>query len=850
MAAGELRGRLAHQQQHVARLGELGGDAAPDVGDVGDGSDDERRRDGVPPPVGAGVLVVQRVLAGDERGPVGDGRVVAAAHGGDELAEGARAPRVAPREVVEQRHAVGIGADGDDVADRLVDDGVGHRLGVVQPVPRVDADAHGDAVGVAWIGEHDTIAWPVTARADERPDHRAAADLVVVAVDGRRLGSDVAVGEQAQQRRGRILDAPCPWRAVGHREVGGHPALRPAVVEEGGVEVEHDRPAVAHDQPAVTGEGAEVGELDTMAVAAGLQLGETRRRHGEDHPLLGLGQPDLPRRQARVLERDGRQLDVGAGALGHLPDRRRQAAGTAVGDRCPQVVGAGEHVDQQLLGDGVTDLHAGAGDGAGGGVHRGAGERCPADAVAAGASAEDDDPVAGGRAGRKGTVGGDTEAAAEDQRVRREAGVVEDRSGDRRQPDLVAVVGHAVDHAVADAGRMQGPVWQLVERQVGRTEAQHVGDGDGPVSGAHHVPDHTSDTRVGAAERLDRGGVVVGLGLEGDGRALAERHDAGVADERRAHERSGDRVRRLAQLGQQRRHLGAVIDGDRGTERLVRAVLAPRLGQGLQLDVGRVAPGGVEVDLDGEQLLGVEGERTRGAEPSERVGREAADRDRLHAGDVVGAGVQWRRGRARGPVLDDRVGDEPPQQHVDGVVGCAGRELDAPSGGRRGDRQAELSTGVDHRLGGAVGDAGVQRDLDPGGVGHVPGSGLQQRVGEEVTESLARRVVEVALDEDNVGDRDGTLEREAERRRAGGHGLGAGVGVSGSNREPTDPAMTWRHWPDPTGTGLGGPVSVNEKYVGPGRPGSLRRRPSRRYGGGDGRRSRVRAHPAGPRASR
>ena len=42
------------------------------------------------------------------------------------------AARVAPREVVEQGDAVGIGADGDDVADRLVDHGVGHRLGVVQ----------------------------------------------------------------------------------------------------------------------------------------------------------------------------------------------------------------------------------------------------------------------------------------------------------------------------------------------------------------------------------------------------------------------------------------------------------------------------------------------------------------------------------------------------------------------------------------------------------------------------------------------------------------------------------------------------------------------------------------------
>ena len=63
----------------------------------------------------------------------------------------------------------------------------------------------------------------------------------------------------------------------------------------------------------------------------------------------------------------------------------------------------------------------------------------------------------------------------------------------------------------------------------------------------------------------------------------------------------------------------------------------------------------------------------------------------------------------------------------------------------------------------------------PAGVRHVPGAGLQQRIGEERRRALARRLVEVALDEQEVGDRDGAVERQAERRRAGGDGLGAGV---------------------------------------------------------------------------
>ena len=128
-----------------------------------------------------------------------------------------------------------------------------------------------------------------------------------------------------------------PGVRSGRGSLGDHLALRPAVVEERGVEVEHDVAGVAHDEAAVAGERAEVGELDAVAVAAGLQRGEARRRHGDDHALLGLGQPDLPRRQAGVLQRRGGQLDVGADVLGHLADGRRQPAGAAVGDRRPQV---------------------------------------------------------------------------------------------------------------------------------------------------------------------------------------------------------------------------------------------------------------------------------------------------------------------------------------------------------------------------------------------------------------------------------------------------------------------------------------------------------------------------------
>ena len=400
-------------------------------------------------------------------------------------------------------------------------------------------------------------------------------------------------------------------------------------MQETGVEIEHDIAVRADDQPAVTGERTEVGQLHTMSPAALAQLAEAVRVDRHDHPLLRFRQPDLPRFEARVLERHEVELDVGTDAVGHLADRRRQPARAAVGDRRVEVLGAHQHVDQQLLGDRVADLHARTRHRSGGGVHRRRRERRAADAVAAGAATEHDDAVAGMRAGGGGPIVGDADASGEHQRVGGEGGVVEHRPGDRGQTDLVAVVGDAVDHALADPQRVEGAVGDVGERDVGRPEAQHVGDRDRAVGGPEHVADHAADTGVGAAERLDRRRVVVGLGLERDRRAGAVRHDAGVADERRPHERGGDGVGATAEHGEQRRPFVAGVGDERRPERLVRAVFAPRLGDRLELDVGRITTLGDEVLLHGHQLVGIEGEGAIDADLLERGWSTARARERL-----------------------------------------------------------------------------------------------------------------------------------------------------------------------------------------------------------------------------
>ena len=274
--------------------------------------------------VRARVRVVQRVLARHERRAEQLGGRAAAGDGGDEFAERRGVTRVAPREVVEQRDQVGVGADGDDVADRLVDGDGGHRLGVVQPVPRVDADADGDAVVVLGMGQDDAVGVADVVLARQRAHQRRAADLVVVAVDDRGLGGDVRVGEQGEQRGRGIVDVPAgrsrggvgamavidrcgrpSWRNVGSRSSTGGAAG-------------------AHDEAAVAGELADVGVVDTVALAASRSsstasgaTASTMRSWASDSQISHGS-------QARVLERHGVELDVGADALGHLADRRRQ----------------------------------------------------------------------------------------------------------------------------------------------------------------------------------------------------------------------------------------------------------------------------------------------------------------------------------------------------------------------------------------------------------------------------------------------------------------------------------------------------------------------------------------------
>ena len=235
---------------------------------------------------------------------------------------------------------------------------------------------------------------------------------------------------------------------------------------------------------AVAGEGAEDAEFDVPEVGQRLQLGQVGGRDGQHHALLGLGEPDLPGREAGILERRVGQLHLDAQLLAHLAHGGGEAAGAAVGDGGVEAPVARQldQLDQPLLGDRVADL-----DGAAGGLARlvrqlGRGEGGAVDAVAAGAPAEHDHQVADLGGARVLADGQQADAAAEDERVAQVALVIEHGAVDGGHAQLVAVVADARHHALGNALRVEDAVGQRGRRgsPAGQSRARRCWRWGGP----------------------------------------------------------------------------------------------------------------------------------------------------------------------------------------------------------------------------------------------------------------------------------------------------------------------------------------------------------------------------------
>ena len=155
----------------------------------------------------------------------------------------------------------------------------------------------------------------------------------------------------------------------------------------------------------------------------------------------------------------------------------------------------------------------------------------PADAVAAGRGAEQDDEVARAGGARAHELVRAQEADAErvDERVVA-VGRVEDRlAGDVRDADAVAVAADAAHDPAEQLARAL-----LVER----AEPQRVAERDRARAHREDVAQDPADAGGRALVRLDGRGVVVALDLEGDREAVADVDHAGVLTRALQHARA------------------------------------------------------------------------------------------------------------------------------------------------------------------------------------------------------------------------------------------------------------------------------------------------------------------------
>ena len=142
-----------------------------------------------------------------------------------------------------------------------------------------------------------------------------------------------------------------------------------------------------------------------------------------------------------------------------------------------------------------------------------------------------------------------------------------------------------------------------------------IGFAPSPVP--ERVADHAAQARVGAAVGIDRRGVIVGFDLEADVVLVVEADDAGVVGKDAHQPVAFQVVRRLED-----RLLEQVVDRvpaerDPAPQGLVRAVLAPGLGQRLELAVGWLAAELDEMPLDAFHFREAESELSRAAQVQE-----------------------------------------------------------------------------------------------------------------------------------------------------------------------------------------------------------------------------------------
>ena len=478
------------------------------------------------------------------------------------------------------------------------------------------------------------------------------------------------------------------------------------------------------------------------------QRGDARGRHRQHHALLRLADPHLGGRQACVLQWCAIQVHGGTQHATHLAHRARESTCTTIGHAVEKrsaigVASRQQRVQRPLLRDRCANLHRVA-EFVGVRVGQfGAGECRAVDAITTRAASQHHDHVTLARRTTDERARHQAHHAAVHQRIAHVARIEPHRPVQGWNAHAVAVVAHALHHLPKDARGLQATLGHL---HVGRRNAEHVGGGDGlgGKAGAHHVSNASTNAGGRTTIGLDRARVVVRLHLDAHGVRFVEGDHARVVHEHAQAPVDGARLRRIHQLMRCGGHsvLQQVVHHQRiavtrmarsdtrarkqrwrarrkalfgvahaALQRLVNAVLAPGLRDGLQLDLARLAALAAVLRLHGTHLVQAQEQVRFAAQTLKRGIVQIAQLHMTHLGRArLGLGkVRWRPRRrmhclhhgVRQQALPDRGG----------LRAIHALQIPSVAGQHAHPRTRQLLDRQLHAFGGGVGHARQRKHL-------------------------------------------------------------------------------------------------------------------------------------------
>ena len=564
---------------------------------------------------------------------------------------------------------------------RRLDNGIG---GAVVGAPGGDigvvAEGH-DAgrIGISVRREllHRDLRLAALRAASEGHEHRRTADRRVEHLDQTPLREHVVVAQVVGETLGKrcALDLPGKGIAVLHlADAGLGIVLRAGAVDELAAQIDHLALALEHAHAARGGYVGNMHRLDVLLAAVTHELLHVARLDDHGHALLRLADGQLRGIQTVVFRLHAVEVDVQT--VGQLADGDAHAAGAEVVrllDQARNLRAAEQPLELALLG-GVALLHLAAARLERLSVVLLRGSRGAADAVAARAAAQHDDPVPG-----LGTLAAHvlglhgTHHGAYLKALGHIVRMVDLTDVGRGQTDLVAVAriargGLLRDDALRELARER--VAHLLVDISGTRNAHGLVD---VAAARQRVADRAAQAGRGSSERLDLGRVVVCLVLELQEPLLGlpvhidiDIDRAGVvllrnlqivqqpllaevacADRRDVHQ--ADALVLAAQLAADPQVEGqrildllldeGLLDGDAlqlGREGRMAAVVAPVGIEDAQLGFIGIAPLPAEVAHHLAQVVGIHRQPLRGAVALQRIVLHLAEtfehRDGLHLG--------------------------------------------------------------------------------------------------------------------------------------------------------------------------------------------------------------------------